>query len=358
MVPIKDIAIITHPMSGNHIPPFPRPHLESFEAPIRTQMMVEYLRKAGYLGKLTNKRAPKASFEDILSVHSPYLLDSVRVLSNLGSGVLGESAYASPGLLDSALLAVGGAEYAAELVVKGHFTHTLSIMRPPGHHASKSTPSGLCYFNNIAIAVRKVQESESVKKVSIIDTDDHFGNGTSEIFYADPSVQYIGLHEYDYEMFGVGHYDEIGYGEGLGTNVNIPLLEGASDASYSSAFERIVIPAVEAFSPDLIAISLGLDTHYADPVGNMNLDTSSYYKIGMHIDDLTKRADALGSFSVLEGGYNPMLLGPSVRLTIDGLTGIEMEKMDDQIDRLQDEEIESSNEEIISTVLSTMKKYW
>lgn len=354
----NELAIITHPKSGDHIPPFPRPHLESFEAPIRTQMIVEYLRKVGYLEKLTNKRAPKASFEDILSVHSPYLLDSVRLLSDLGSGVLGESAYASPGLLNSALLAVGGAEYAAELVVNNKFKHTLSIMRPPGHHASKSTPSGLCYFNNIAIAIRKAQQSEHVKKVSIIDTDDHFGNGTSEIFYADPHVQYIGIHEYDYEMFGVGHYDEIGYGEGLGTNVNIPLLEGASDASYSRAFERVVIPAIEVFSPDLIAVSLGLDTHYADPVGNMNLDTSSYYKIGRYIDDLTSRTNALGSFSVLEGGYNPMLLGPSIRLTIEGLSGMKMEKMDDQIDRLEDEEIAASNEEIISTVHSIVKKYW
>jgi acetoin utilization deacetylase AcuC-like enzyme len=321
-------------------------------------MILDYLRRVGYLDNLTNKRAPMVSFDDILSVHSPYLLDSVRVLSELGSGVLGESAYASPGLLDSALLAVGGAAYAAELVVNGKFKHTLSIMRPPGHHASRSNPSGLCYFNNIAIAVRKVQESESVKRVSIIDTDDHFGNGTSEIFYADPSVQYIGLHEYDYEMFGVGHYDEIGYGEGIGTNVNIPLLEGASDASYLSAFERIVTPAVEKFSPDLIGVSLGLDTHYADPVGNMNLDTSSYYKIGQYIDDLTERTEAVGSFSVLEGGYNPMLLGPSIQLTIDGLAGIEMKKMEDQIERVQDEEIAASNEEIISTVLSIMKKCW
>jgi acetoin utilization deacetylase AcuC-like enzyme len=157
------------------------------------------------------------------------------------------------------LHALGGAIEAAKLVAEWQTRHSFALVRPPGHHATTSTSMGLCYFNNIAVASRTVMARDDVHRISILDIDNHYGNGTAEIFYADPNVQYISLHEYDYENFGIGHFDEIGHGEGKGTNINIPLVESTHDVSYQSAVKQIAIPALVSFKPDIIGISAGFD---------------------------------------------------------------------------------------------------
>jgi acetoin utilization deacetylase AcuC-like enzyme len=185
--------------------PFPKPHLEAFESPLRTQIAERYLDHVGTLGDTIRVKAPKATLDDVRLAHSAYLVEIVELMSDIGTGQLGESSYASPDLLRTALLSVGGAIKGTEMVTSGVAKHVFSFMRPPGHHASSSNPMGLCYFNNVAIATRHVLKNKDVNKVSIIDFDDHFGNGTSEIFYTDANVQMISVHEYDYENFGIGH---------------------------------------------------------------------------------------------------------------------------------------------------------
>ncbi len=317
-----------------------------------------YLKERGILEKLDTQRAPEVPIEMALSVHSEYLVDSVRIMTELGSGQLGEAAYASPELLQSALRAVGGAVRAAEAVYEKEAKHAFSLMRPPGHHASASTAMGLCYFNNIAIAVRTLQAKEGVERVSIIDFDDHHGNGTTDIFYSDPDVQYVSIHEYDYENYGTGHFSEIGYGDAAGTNVNIPLIDFAPDASYKSAFDRIVRPAVKSFAPDIIGVSAGYDPHYADPVGNMDVDSSTFHLIGKGISELVRDVKALGSFWVLEGGYNPFVIGPSIEASLHGLAGKALPSLQDQVDREVNEPIVESNESIIDTIIEMFSPFW
>ncbi|MHA1906246.1 MAG: histone deacetylase family protein [Candidatus Thorarchaeota archaeon] len=352
------LALIRHPKSHLHVQPFPRPNLESFDAPLRIQMAERYLEEKGLVDRVIQEKAPRASAEDILRVHTPYLFESVRLLSEFGSGNLGEAAYASPDLQRNALVSAGGAIRAAEKVTKKETTHSFSLMRPPGHHASRSTAAGLCYFNNVAIAVRKIMMGDDMTRVTILDFDDHFGNGTADIFYEDPSVQYISIHEYDYENFGVGHYEELGYGDAMGTNVNIPLLDGASNTVYQEAMERIVVPTISSFKPDMIAISAGFDSHYTDPVGNMNVDSSLFWFIGNSIKNLVETLGNIGSFSVMEGGYNPMMTGPSIFAYLSGLLGDECPVLEDQMERQPVKTLDDSNSGIIDQVIDTVSRFW
>ncbi|TFG34709.1 histone deacetylase [Candidatus Thorarchaeota archaeon] len=352
------IAFISHPKASMHQVPFPKPNLESFENPLRVQMAARYLEREGILDGTMRVKAPRANLDDVRQVHSPYLVDTVEILSDIGSGQLGESAYASPDLLRTALLAVGGAIKGVDLVESGEVKHSFVLMRPPGHHASTSAPMGLCYFNNVAIATRHAMKHKKIERVTIIDIDDHHGNGTSEIFYADSNVQYISFHEYDYENFGLGHYGEIGYGDGRGSNVNIPLVETSPDISYEKAIDKIMLPAIKSFRPNLIMVSAGYDAHYADPVGNMDVDSRTYWRFGREISKITETLELIGSVWVLEGGYNPFMIGPSIQASLEGLFGNNQPMLDDQIEREINELIVESNEEIIEKVLETHKPFW
>ena len=351
------IGFVIHPSLGRHSQPFPRPHIEAFENPFRIQMAKAYLEEKGILGDLQRIPAQRGSFEDASSVHSHYLIESVKLMSELGSGNLGESAFASPDLQRSALQAIGASITAANVVANRKCTHSFALTRPPGHHASTSMAMGLCYFNNVAIAVKHVMKNHNVNRVTILDFDNHFGNGTCEIFYTNPDVQYISLHEYDYENFGMGHFEEIGYGDAEGTNVNIPFVDLTPDISYQTAFNDVVEPAIKAFKPELIAVSAGYDPHYADPVGNMNVDSSTFWRIGEKIRTICESMRC-GSFWVLEGGYNPMTLGICIEASIIGLAGEPLPKLKDQIPREIDDIIIESNEEVVNKVLEIISRYW
>lgn len=356
-LPEYEIGFVTTEQDVNHCQPFQKPNLEALETPLRIEMALDYLEKSGALTGLKSIRSKEATLEDVFVVHSPYLIDTVRLMSDLGCGYLAESAYASADLLFSSLCAVGGALAASREILSGGSKHAFALIRPPGHHASTSSPGGLCYFNNVAIAVKHAMQDESIKRVSIIDFDNHFGNGTAEIFYADPSVQYISLHEYDYTSLGIGHYEEVGYGEGIGTNINIPLLESTSDSSYSAALDKIVKKAVMSFRPDIIAVSAGYDPHYADPVGNMDIDSRTFWKIGSTIRSLVDSLKLKGSFWVLEGGYNLFTIGPSIHGSLSGLKGESMPRLQDQIEREICEALEEGNEEVIERVLETVSPF-
>ncbi|TXT57653.1 MAG: hypothetical protein BAJATHORv1_10356 [Candidatus Thorarchaeota archaeon] len=353
----KNIAFISQKRPNQHVAPFPRPHLEAFESPLRTQMVMYHLKRIGLLDKMNQVDAPKANRTDVLLAHSPYLLDTVELYGDFGSGHLGESAFASAEVFRAGLYAVGGAMRACKMVLEKRAEHAYSLLRPPGHHASTSTPTGLCFFNNVAVAVRSAIEA-GVDRVSIIDFDDHFGNGTAEIFYSDPKVQYISIHEYDYENHGTGHFSEIGYAEGLGTNINIPLLDMSPDISYDAAFERVIIPAIEQFKPKIIAVSAGYDPHWADPVGNMDIDSRTFWKIGKIIRDLTQSIDAVGSFWVLEGGYNPLGLGPCVEASLRGISGDKCPDLPDQIEREVHAMLVSQNQKILDNVYEMSSPHW
>lgn len=253
------------------------------ESPDRVRVIYEFLKSKG-----TKFLEPSlCSEEDILLVHTPGLLDKVRSgrFFDLDTPVL-------PGIYEYARLSVGGAIMAS--VVLG-----FSIMRPPGHHATKNHLGGFCYFNNIAIAIKKLG-----KKAAILDIDCHHGNGTENIFYGEEQVLYVSLHRYGFFYPGTG-------GESMRNIRNYPLRYGISESEYLSAL-RSALDEIITFKPEVLGVSVGFDTYKFDPVGGLGLEIESYKKIG----DLIRSIE-LPTFYVLEGGYSAdiaqcldQLLGP------------------------------------------------
>ena len=296
-----------------------KPWLEAFESPQRIAYTLDYLRNVSNLSDIIKSTQRNASTLDLLKVHSPFLINLIVELSEIGNGEVGENAFASDSLLKSLLAAVGTAFESADMIMTNKARHVFAMIRPPGHHASYSSAMGLCFVNNVALAINYLREKYQINKFAIIDIDDHFGNGTSELFYSEPQVLYISLHEYDPLAPWAGGIYETGFGKGANTNVNIPLAEGTGHKDYIKAIDKIVIPILRRFNPEIILVSAGFDGHYLDPVGNLNLTSYTFYEFAKRIKDFSKTTRTKRSLWLLEGGYNPFAMGCSIEAIVYAL---------------------------------------
>ncbi|MEW6216632.1 MAG: histone deacetylase [Candidatus Bipolaricaulota bacterium] len=253
------------------------------EGPARVRMLHHYLSRLGYPFE-----APvPATDEDLLSVHTP---EHVR---RVGTGEFHDpDCPVYPNIDLYARLAAGGAVLAQR-------RRGFSILRPPGHHAGASYLGGFCYYNNIAVAVRR-----SGRRTLIVDIDGHHGNGTEAIFYGDPNVTYVSLHRI-YNYPGTGH-------ESRGNCLNYPLPPRCGKTLYVETLERALHEAGGGFGE--LAISVGFDTYREDPLASLGLDVEAYYDVGYVLGD-TK----LPTFCVLEGGYIPEIMGPAAEALLQGL---------------------------------------
>jgi acetoin utilization deacetylase AcuC-like enzyme len=182
-------------------------------------------------------------------------------------------------------------------------------VRPPGHHALAERAMGFCLLNNVAVAARAVQAEDGVERVAIVDWDVHHGNGTQAIFWDDPSILYVSLHQWPFYP-GTG-----GPGEGNETTLNVPLRAGSGDDEYLRAFDELVAPAVRGFEPELLLVSAGFDAHADDPIAMMELTGHGFRELARRCAGLAPRVAA-----VLEGGYNLATLPGLVSAALDELS--------------------------------------
>jgi len=202
-----------------------------------------------------------------------------------------------------ALRAVGTCLTAIDLVLRGEARNAFCIVRPPGHHAGPSRGMGFCLFNNIAIAARYARKRYGVDRVAIVDWDVHHGNGTQDIFYADPSVFFFSTHQSPWYP-GTGDADETGEGAAKGTKLNRPFAAGAGREQILGAFSNDFGAAMHGYRPALLLISAGFDSRNGDPLGRFRLTDQDFADLTTLILEIADKYAGGRVVSVLEGGYN------------------------------------------------------
>jgi acetoin utilization deacetylase AcuC-like enzyme len=178
---------------------------------------------------------------------------------------------------------------------------------------------GFCLFNNVGVIARYAQNVQKLEKVFIFDWDVHHGNGTQHSFYKDSSVYYSSIHQYPFYP-GTGGVDETGTGDGLGSNLNLPMRAYSCDTDYINAIEHKLIPVIQKFNPDLIIISAGFDAHENDPLAQINLSTECYGKMTQKLMEVANDVCDGRILSMLEGGYDYSALADSVQLHVETLS--------------------------------------
>jgi acetoin utilization deacetylase AcuC-like enzyme len=216
--------------------------------------------------------------------------------------------------------AAGGVIDLALAVTRGDLQGGLAPVRPPGHHATREQAMGFCVFSNVALAARAAIEGGGMSRVAVVDFDVHHGNGTQDILEEDPNVLFISTHQYPHYP-GTGSLRETGRGAGAGATLNIPLPAGVGDEGFHQIYERVVLPALRWFQPELILVSAGFDAHWRDPLAGLRLSLAGYAWI---CEQLVTRAEELCAgriVLVLEGGYDLEVLAQGMANAARALLG-------------------------------------
>jgi acetoin utilization deacetylase AcuC-like enzyme len=269
------------------------------------------------------------------SAHDPnYVAKVIKMSADPSASVhrIGDESAFAPGGFEVAALSAGAALTATEAVLSGDVAAAYALSRPPGHHATRATGGGFCLFNNVAVSALHALEgswggttteraaaaaspssspsssssppSPPIRRVAVVDFDVHHGNGTQDIFWRDDRVLTISLHQAGNYPLNEGGVDEVGAGRGEGHNINVPLPPGSGSGAYRAAFDRVVIPALDAYTPDLVLVSAGYDACYMDPLGQMMLGSHDYRYFMRRLRAAAARHSRGRLVAVHEGGYS------------------------------------------------------
>ena len=250
--------------------------------------------------KLSRREAPTGDLMLAELVHDSKYLDILRQARPAeGIGQIEADTFISSASLSTVATGLGGALLALDAVLLGEADNAFCAIRPPGHHAEIATPMGFCLINTVAIVAREAQRKYGAERVAIIDFDVHHGNGTQDIFKADPSVFYASSHQMPLYP-GTGKSDETG----VGNISNVPLDPQTDGETMREAYLSRIIPALVNFSPDLLLISAGFDAHERDPLAQLNWQSGDYGWLTGKLMDVAERYCGNRIVSVLEGGYD------------------------------------------------------
>ena len=286
------MRVYSHPDCLGHQPGAGHP-----ESPARLRTVTEALHEA--LPALQWHEAPLATREQLQRVHAPSLID--RILE-APAGVtlrLDEDTVLSPGSVAATLRACGAGIAAVDAVLAGDTRQAFCAVRPPGHHATADTAMGFCLFNAVAVAAAHALAAHGLKRVAIVDFDVHHGNGTQDIFEREPRVLYLSSHQSPLYP-GSGSPNE----SGVGNIVNAPLPPGAGSNLFRAAWQERLLPALDAFAPELLLVSAGFDGHRLDPLADLGLVAEDYAWLSGLLAACAGQHCQGRLVSLLEGGYS------------------------------------------------------
>lgn len=291
-------ALITHPDCFDHVTPPGHPEqVARLDAVLGALEGMDLLRVT----------APLAAEDDLLRAHPKAHLDALKQAAPQdGWRSLDADTHMSPGTLTAAYRAAGGVVRAVDAVMAGEASNAFCATRPPGHHAERDTAMGFCFFGNVAVAAKYALDFHGLERVAIVDFDVHHGNGTQNLVEEDPRILFCSTHQMPLYP-GTGHPHE----DGVGNVLNVPLPDGAGSKAFRDIMERVVLPRVADFAPQLLLISAGFDAHKDDPLAGLMLDEGDFAWVTGRLCDLADEHCHGRVVSALEGGYDLEALGAS-----------------------------------------------
>ena len=286
------------------------------ECPDRLHAVLHALDAAEF-APLPRLIAPEATVEQLTRVHPPNYVEALLAIRpELGELVaLDGDTSMGEGSAQAALHAAGAGILAVDAVMRGQVRSAFAAVRPPGHHAEPLRPMGFCLFNNAAIAALHARVQWGLQRVAVVDFDVHHGNGTQAMFESDAGLFYASSHQSPCYP-GTGQVWEQGVAHNI---VNAPLRPGDGTMAFRAAWERTILPALEAFAPELLIISAGFDAHRDDPLAQLRVETADYARLTDQLVALADRCCGGRVVSMLEGGYDLNALAASVTVHVRSL---------------------------------------
>jgi acetoin utilization deacetylase AcuC-like enzyme len=294
---------------------------EHHENPKTKRRFKNLLDATGLIRELELIDAREATEREVLRIHDARYIEQIKALSHNSGGEAGPSTPFGKGGYDIALLSAGGCLALAETVMEGKVANGYALNRPPGHHATRDAAMGFCLLANGAITASALLHDHGLSRVAIVDWDVHHGNGAESIFWEEPGVLTISIHQDNCFPPNSGAVDAVGAGPGEGFNLNVPLPPGSGRGAYLAAFERVVLPALRAYRPQFILVASGFDAAGHDPLGRNMLYSAVY---GEMTQMLLELADDLCGGRIMmthEGGYSPSIVPFCGLRVLEALSG-------------------------------------